>query len=72
MGDADVGPIVSLCLAIVAVGGALVGALARVRFIAMRRAPLTIAPGLTVRLAAAIREAPPPRAGPSELQVFLR
>lgn len=72
MGDAETGPIVSMCLAIVAVGGALVGALTRFRFIATPRAPLVIAPGPTVRLAAAIREAPPPRAGPSELQVFLR
>lgn len=72
MGSGEIGPVVSMCLAIAVVGSGMVGALAVARVRRVERPPLTIDAGPVLLLAAPTREAAPPRAGPSVLQVFRR
>jgi hypothetical protein len=71
MGD-DMGPAISMCLAIVGMGAVLIGVVAVFRDPRMQRSPLRLAHGPVLLFAPRPREAPPPRAGPARLQVFRR
>jgi hypothetical protein len=72
MGNDMGGPVVSMCLAIVGMGAVVIGAVAAFRGPRLQRGPLRLARGPVVAFAIRAREAPPPRAGPARLQVFLR